>query len=87
MAEALRGNLIIGQSGGPTAVINNNLVGVIREAMAHDAIEGIYGSRWGIQGVLEEELIDLRKQSQQTLEGLRYTPAAALGTIRYSDIR
>jgi len=83
MTKTLRGNLIVGQSGGPTAVINNSLVGVIREALTHESIEGIYGSRWGIRGVLEEELIDLRRQSQETLEGLRYTPAAALGTVRY----
>ncbi len=81
--ERLKGNLVVGQSGGPTAVINNSLVGVVREAMRHDCIEGIYGARWGIRGVLDEILMDLQRESGSVLEGLRYTPAAALGSVRY----
>jgi 6-phosphofructokinase 1 len=78
-----KGNLVVGQSGGPTAVINNSLVGVIDEAMEHEEIEGIYGMLHGIAGVLHEDFIDLRQESTQTLETLRYTPASALGTVRY----
>jgi len=80
---ALRGNLVVGQSGGPTAVINNSLVGIIHEAMQHAEIDGIYGMMHGITGIINEQLIDLRRESAATLEGLRNTPASALGTIRY----
>ena len=78
-----KGNLVVGQSGGPTAVINNSLVGVIHEAMQHDEIGELYGMLHGISGVLNEEFIDLRRQSAETLETLRMTPASALGTVRY----
>jgi len=78
-----KGNLVVGQSGGPTAVINNSLVGVIHEAMERAEIGEIYGMVHGIAGVLNEELVDLRRESAQTLERLRYTPASALGTVRY----
>ncbi len=78
-----KGNLLVGQSGGPTAVINNSLVGVIQEAMEHEEIGGIYGMVHGIAGVLNEEFADLRKESSETLETLRNTPASALGTVRY----
>jgi len=78
-----RGNLLVGQSGGPTAVINNSLVGVIHEALQHEQIEGIYGMLHGIVGVFNEDFVDLRRESPETLEDLRDTPASALGTIRY----
>ncbi|MBC7235914.1 MAG: 6-phosphofructokinase [Chloroflexi bacterium] len=80
---SVKGNLVVGQSGGPTAVINNSLVGVIHEAMEHPEIEGIYGMVHGIAGILNEEFIDLRREDAQTLEILRNTPASALGTVRY----
>ena len=79
----LKGNLVVGQSGGPTAVINCSLVGVVREAMRHDCFEEVYGARWGIRGVLDETLMDLRREDDSVLEGLRYTPSAALGSVRY----
>jgi 6-phosphofructokinase 1 len=79
----LRGNLVVGQSGGPTAVINSSLVGVVRQAMAQPEIEGIYGMLHGIRGLLDGEFIDLRQESEETLELLCQTPASALGTVRY----
>ena len=79
----LRGNLVVGQSGGPTAVINASLVGVIQEALRHDAIDNVYGMRHGIEGLLKEDLVDLRSESAQTLERLRHTPSAALGSCRH----
>ena len=82
MAE-LVGNLLVAQSGGPTAVINASLAGVIQEAGRHECIEEIYGGSNGILGVLNEELMDINDQRAKTIEGLRYTPAAALGTCRY----
>jgi 6-phosphofructokinase 1 len=82
MAE-LVGNLLVAQSGGPTAVINSSLAGVIQEAGHHDCIEEIYGGANGILGILNEELIDINDEKAKTIEGLRSTPAAALGTCRY----
>ena len=78
-----KGNLIVAQSGGPTVAINSSLVGVVQEALEQNAVGGIYGARNGIQGVLKEELIDLRRVPGETLDGLRRTPAAALGTVRH----
>lgn len=83
MSESLTGNVLVAQSGGPTSVINASLAGVITEALNHDCVEEIYGGLNGIQGILNEEFIDLAEESQQTIRGLRYTPAAALGTCRY----
>lgn len=83
MAEELIGNCLVAQSGGPTAVINSSLAGVITEALNHECIEEIYGGMNGILGILQEELIDLAEESQQNIRGLRYTPASALGTCRY----
>lgn len=82
MAE-LVGNLLVAQSGGPTAVINASLAGVIQEAGKHEFIEEIYGGLNGILGLLNEELIDLNEEKARTIDGLKYTPAAALGTCRY----
>ena len=83
MAKKLKGNLIVGQSGGPTAVINSSLCGVIQEAQKHSDIENIYGMVHGIQGLLEENIIDLGRQKPEIIEGLRNTPSAALGSCRY----
>jgi ATP-dependent phosphofructokinase / diphosphate-dependent phosphofructokinase len=79
----LVGNLLVAQSGGPTAVINASLAGVIQEAGKHADIEELYGGLNGILGVLNEDLIDLNEEKARTIEGLKYTPAAALGTCRY----
>src|SRR5438093_11830206 len=82
MAENV-GNLLVAQSGGPTAVINASVAGVIQEAGRHECIEEIYGGLNGIWGILREELIDLNDEKARSIEGLKYTPAAALGTSRY----
>ena len=79
----LKGNLIVGQSGGPTAVINNSLCGVIQEAQKHREIENIYGMVHGIQGLLKKDIIDLGRQKPEIIEGLKTTPSAALGSCRY----
>ena len=79
----LVGNCLIGQSGGPTAVINASMAGAITEALNHECIEEIYGCLNGVLGILNEDFIDLADESQQTIRALRYTPGAALGTCRY----
>ena len=82
MAE-LVGNLLVAQSGGPTAVINASVAGVVQEAGRHECIEEIFGGLNGIWGILREDLIDLNDEKARTIEGLKHTPAAALGTCRY----
>ncbi len=82
MAELL-GNLLVAQSGGPTAVINASLAGVIQEAGRHGCVEEIYGGLNGILGILNEDLIDLNEEKARAIETLKYTPGAALGTCRY----
>ena len=74
---------MVAQSGGPTAVINASIAGVIQEAGRHDCFDEIYGGLNGIHGILNEELIDINDERARTIEGLKHTPAAALGTCRY----
>jgi 6-phosphofructokinase 1 len=76
-------HVVIGQSGGATAVINASLVGAIRAAKELAEVDGIYGARFGIQGVLEKQVLDLRTLAPEELDRLRFTPSAALGTCRY----
>ncbi len=83
MAGRERKNILVAQSGGPTAVINNSLVGVIDEAREQAEVAEIIGAERGILGVLEEALIDLSQESAETLQALRQTPSAALGTSRH----
>lgn len=81
----LKGNAIVGQSGGPTAAINATLSGVIRGALAHSDIIGkIYGMKNGIEGFLEERIVDLSSvcSDEHSLATLELTPAAALGSCR-----
>ncbi|CAA6676555.1 MULTISPECIES: 6-phosphofructokinase [unclassified Lentimonas] len=83
MSEELEGNCLVAQSGGPTSVINASLAGVVAEALNHECIEEIYGGVNGVLGILNEQLIDLAAESQQTIRALRHTPGAALGTCRF----
>ncbi len=76
-------NLLIGQSGGATAVINASLVGAVEAALAHRQIDGIYGMHHGIEGLLKEDLSDLRQQATKVWAQLLHTPSAALGSCRY----
>jgi 6-phosphofructokinase 1 len=82
MAQQLIGKMVIGQSGGPTAVINQSLVGAILAARQQPNITGILGAKHGIAGIMKEEFIDLTTQSLEQLEQVATTPAAALGSVR-----
>lgn len=77
------GNLIIGQSGGATAVINASLVGAVEAAMQQKRIGNIYGMLYGIEGLLKEDIINLRQQPAGMWPRLLTTPSAALGSCRY----
>jgi len=83
----LKGNALIGQSGGPTCVINQSLVGIVQEAVGADAIEHVYGALHGIAGVLAEDFIDLGRESNETLEAVAKTPCAALRSVRKKPTR
>ena len=80
----MKGNVIVGQSGGPTAVINSSLAGVFKTAKER-GFDKVYGMRNGIQGFLDEQYIDLSDhiKNELDLELLKRTPSAFLGTCRY----
>ena len=82
MAGSFKGNMLIAQSGGPSMVINQSLVGAIMEAGKHKQIKNIYGALHGIKGVLEEKMIDLRKEGKATLAAVALSPSSALGSVR-----
>jgi len=79
----LRGNAVIGQSGGPTSVINSSLAGVIEAARGTEEIEKLYGMQYAIEGFMAERLIDLGAQNELVIRGLRTTPSSALGSSRH----
>ncbi len=80
---ALQGNAIVAQSGGPTAVINNSVCGVVEEWFRQNTGFAIYGGISGIKGILQGEIIDLSKQPQGMIAGLRYTPGAGIYSCRH----
>ena len=75
-------NMVIAQSGGPSMVINQSLVGAVLEARKSPAIGKILGARHGILGILGDDYIDLRKPSAKKLEAIAETPSSALGSCR-----
>jgi 6-phosphofructokinase len=82
MASAPKANAVVGQSGGPTAVVNASLVGVIEEAKKHPEIQTIYGAVHAVAGMVKDEFIDLGRLSSETLETVALSPSSALGTSR-----
>ena len=83
MDNQLRGACIIGQSGGPTAVINASAYGVIRTALDSDCITRVYGAAHGIKGVLDDKLYDMNQEDAYELSLLLHTPSSELGSCRY----
>ncbi len=81
MAEKA-GNMMIAQSGGPSMVINQSLVGAVLTARASKKIGRIYGAMHGIKGILNEDFINLRKETVATLESVAASPSSALGSVR-----
>ncbi len=81
--ENLKGACIIGQSGGPTAVINASAQGVIQTALASDQITRVLGAAHGIKGVLADQLYDMSQEDPAQLDLLQFTPSSALGSCRY----
>ena len=81
--KILQGNAIVAQSGGPTAVINASACGVIQEAMKYKEITGVFAAHNGILGVLEDTIFDLGQEDPSDIEGLKVSPASALGSCRH----
>jgi 6-phosphofructokinase len=74
--------VLVAQGGGPTAVINQSLVGVVLEARRHRGIERIYGARHGVRGIINEDFYDLTQETSHNLELVAATPSSALGSTR-----
>src|SRR5437016_6018130 len=79
---ATQGNAVIGQSGGPTSVINQSLVGVVREMKKAWIVEQLLGARHGVRGIVNDDFINLNNVPDELLERIANTPAAALGSTR-----
>jgi 6-phosphofructokinase 1 len=78
-----KGNVLIGQSGGPTSVINSSLAGVIESSRSTGLGDEIYGMHFGIEGFMNEMIFDLGNQPDSVIKGLRSTPSSALGSSRH----
>ncbi len=82
MAKAPKANAVVGQSGGPTGVINASLVGVIEEAKEHPRIQNLYGAIHAVVGMVKDDFIDLGRLSAKTLKTVAASPSSAIGTSR-----
>ena len=76
------GKILVAQGGGPTAVINQSMVGVVLEARRHRQIEQVYGARHGVKGIVNEDFVDLTQETTANLELVAATPSSALGSTR-----
>ncbi|MBI5717114.1 MAG: 6-phosphofructokinase [Burkholderiales bacterium] len=76
------GKILVAQGGGPTAVINQSLVGVVLEARRHHGVRLVYGARHGVRGIINEDLVDLTRETSHNLEQVADTPSSALGSTR-----
>jgi 6-phosphofructokinase 1 len=76
------GKILVAQGGGPTAVINQSMVGIALEARRFHGIERVYGARHGVRGIIDEDLVDLSQETSHNLELVAATPSSALGSTR-----
>ena len=74
--------ILVAQGGGPTAVINQSLVGVVLEARRHKGIDLVYGARHGVRGIVNEDFVNLTQETSHNLELVAGTPGSALGSTR-----
>ena len=74
--------ILVAQGGGPTAVINQSLVGVVLEARRHKGIDLVYGARHGVRGIVNEDFVNLTQETSHNLELVASTPGSALGSTR-----
>jgi 6-phosphofructokinase 1 len=78
----LEGKVLVAQGGGPTAVINQSLVGVIKESRKFSQVTRVYGALNGVRGIINEEFLDLSQETENNLEMVAKTPASALLSTR-----
>ena len=78
----LKGRAVVAQGGGPTAVINQSLVGLVMEARKWPFISQVYGARFGVRGIINEDFLDLTQATTHNLEMVAATPSSALGSTR-----
>ncbi len=78
----LKGKVLVAQGGGPTAVINQSLVGAILESRKFPTIERVYGANYGVRGIIDEDFLDLTQETVPNLELVAQTPCSALGSTR-----
>ena len=84
-----QGNAIVGQSGGPTSVINSSLCGVVQGCFElgqnhpNSKIDKVFGMKYGVEGLMQGEIIDLGDVPPEDIEGLKRTPGSALGSCRH----
>jgi 6-phosphofructokinase len=76
------GKILVAQGGGPTAVINQSMVGVALEARRFQDVKRVYGARHGVRGIVDEDFVDLTQETRHNLEGVAATPSSALGSTR-----
>ena len=76
------GKILVAQGGGPTAVINQSLVGVVLEARRQREVQLVYGARHGVRGIVDEDFVDLTQETSHNLELVAHTPSSALGSTR-----
>ncbi|HHW79915.1 MAG TPA: 6-phosphofructokinase [Acholeplasmataceae bacterium] len=79
----LKGAALLGQSGGPTSVINASAAGVFLTALDNENITAVYGAVHGVKGILNEDFYDMGKEDRKELELLKNTPASSIGSVRY----
>ena len=83
MANELKGALVFGQSGGPTSVINASAYGIIKAALKAPEITKVYAAHYGIEGIINDDLMIMDEEPENELDFLPHTPAAAFGSCRY----
>jgi 6-phosphofructokinase 1 len=74
--------ILVAQGGGPTAVINQSLVGVVLESRRHRDVDRVFGARHGVRGIVNEDFVDLTQETSHNLELVAHTPSSALGSTR-----
>ena len=78
----LQGKIVVAQGGGPTAVINQSLAGVVIEARKYPEVERVYGAYHGVKGIINEDFMDLTQETTHNIEAVATTPSSALGSTR-----
>ena len=79
---ALVGKVVVAQGGGPTAVINQSLVGVVLESRKFSQVTSVYGASNGVRGIINEDFVDLTQETTHNLEQVAGTPSSALLSTR-----